>query len=77
MTTSPESAKLDPSTSRLQRSNRGQLELRSVDLDGLLGADHRARLVSVFVEGLDVGPLYERMSVQRSLPPGIWICSQL
>ena len=38
--------------------NRGQLELRSIDLDGLLSADHRARLVWAFVEGLDLSPLY-------------------
>lgn len=46
---------------RLQRPNRSQLELRSVDLDGLLPADHRARLVWDFVAGLDLGPLYERI----------------
>lgn len=46
---------------RLQRPNRSQLELRSVDLDGLLPADHRARLVWDFVAGLDLAPLYERI----------------
>jgi transposase len=46
------------STPRVQRPNRDQLELRSVDLDGLLPPDHRARLVWEFVEGLDLGPLY-------------------
>jgi len=43
---------------RVERPNRAQLELRSVDLDGLLPADHRARLVWDFVEGLDLAPLY-------------------
>src|SRR5712692_10732937 len=43
---------------RVQRPNREQLELRSVDLDGLLPPDHRARLVWEFVEGLDLAPLY-------------------
>ena len=42
---------------RVQRPNRVQLELRPVDLDGLLPADHRARLGWEFVEGLDLGPL--------------------
>jgi transposase len=46
---------------RLQLPNRGQLELRSVDLDGLLGPVHRARLVWAFVLGLDLGPLYARI----------------
>jgi len=51
----------EPSVSpvpRVERPNRAQLELRSVDLDGLLPADHRARLVWDFVEGLDLAPLY-------------------
>lgn len=43
---------------RVQRPNRAQLELRSVDLEGLLPPDHRARVVWEFVEGLDLGPLY-------------------
>ena len=43
---------------RVQRPNRDQLELRSVDLEGLLPADHRARLVWAFVEGLDLAPWY-------------------
>lgn len=47
-----------PSPPRVQRPNREQLELRSVDLDGLLPPDHRARLVWDFVEGLDLAPLY-------------------
>ena len=59
---------LVPGTPRLQRPNRGQLELRSVDLDGLLPADHRARLVWAFVEGLDLGPLYERIRAIEGHP---------
>jgi transposase len=47
-----------PPAPRVERPNRAQLELRSVDLDGLLPADHRARLVWEFVEGLDLSPLY-------------------
>jgi transposase len=47
-----------PPLPRVERPNRAQLELRSVDLDGLLPADHRARLVWDFVEGLDLSPLY-------------------
>jgi transposase len=46
------------SAPRVQRPNRTQLELRPADLDGLLPADHRARVVWDFVEGLDLGPLY-------------------
>lgn len=39
---------------RLQRPNRGQVQLRPSDLEGLLPADHRAREVWAFVEGLDL-----------------------
>jgi transposase len=44
---------------RVQRPNRRQLELRAIDLEGLLPDDHRARLVWDFVEGLDLRALYE------------------
>ncbi|HEV8264179.1 MAG TPA: IS1182 family transposase [Gemmatimonadales bacterium] len=43
---------------RLQRPNRAQIELRAVDLEGLLPTDHRARVVWEFVEGLDLAVLY-------------------
>jgi transposase len=43
---------------RVQRPNREQVELRPVDLESLLPADHRARVVWEFVEGLDRAPLY-------------------
>jgi transposase len=48
-------------TPRIQRPNREQVELRAVDLEGLLAPDHRARLVWAFVEGLDLAPLYARI----------------
>jgi len=47
-----------PAEPRVQRPNRTQLELRPVDLEGLLPADHRARVVWEFVEGLDLAPFY-------------------
>lgn len=56
-----EREEVGPGVPRLQLPNRGQLELRSVDLDGLLAADHRARLVWAFTEGLTLGPLYARI----------------
>jgi transposase len=39
---------------RLLRANREQIELRPVDLEGVLPADHRARVVWDFVQGLDL-----------------------
>ena len=50
-----------PAEARLLRPNRQQLELRPADLDGLLPAEHRARVVWHFVEGLDLGPLYAQV----------------
>jgi len=58
---SPEAPRSQPAVKaepRLQRPNRAQVELRPVDLEGLLPADHRARVVWEFVEGLDLAPLY-------------------
>ena len=58
---SPEAPREQPAVKpepRLQRPNRAQVELRPVDLEGLLPADHRARIVWDFVEGLDLTPLY-------------------
>jgi transposase len=46
---------------RLRCAERGQVELRALSLDQLLPADHRARQVWAFVEGLDLGPLHDRI----------------
>lgn len=57
---------------RLQRANRLQVELRAVDLEGLLPPDHRARIVWEFVEGLDLTPLYAAIRAvegQAGRPP--------
>src|SRR2546428_151766 len=56
---------VSPTTPRVQRPNREQLELRSVDLEGLLPPDHRARLVWEFVEGLDLAPLYAAIRAEE------------
>src|SRR5262245_2252626 len=44
---------------RLLRPVRDQVEFQMACLDELIGADHRARLVWAYVEGLDLSPLYE------------------
>jgi transposase len=54
-------------TPRLLLPNRAQMELRAVDLESLLPADHAARAVWAFVESLDVSPLYAQVqSVEGS-----------
>lgn len=50
---------------RVLRPNRSQLSWDLVDLDAWLPGDHRARLVWAFVEGLDLGPLYEAIRSQE------------
>lgn len=46
---------------RLARPNRRQVQLRAMDLEGLLPLDHRARVVWGFVEQLDLTPLYAKV----------------
>jgi transposase len=46
---------------RVIRADRRQLSWDLVDLDGLLPADHRARLVWSFVESLDLAELYDQV----------------
>jgi transposase len=53
---------------RLVRPNRGQMELRAVDLEGLLAMDHPARAVWEFVESLDVSPLYAEVEAVEGMP---------
>ena len=43
------------------RPDRRQLRWDMIDLEGLLPADHRARVVWSFVESLDLSELYERV----------------
>ena len=47
------------SDARVVRPDRQQLRWDTVDLEGLLPADHRARIVWSFVESLDLSELYE------------------
>lgn len=44
---------------RVLRPDRSQLSWDLVDLEAWLPRDHRARVVWAFVEGLDLGPLYD------------------
>jgi transposase len=64
-TTTPKSADSRPAAPkakpRLVLPNRSQIELRSVDLDGILPQDHRARIIWAYVEGMDLTPLYDKM----------------
>jgi transposase len=59
---------MDEPNVRIMKACRNQLQMRSVDLDALLGADHPARIVWAFVEGLDLSPLYARIKAAGERP---------
>ncbi len=72
---------------RVVSPNREQLELRAVDLESLLPADHRARLVWDFVTRLDLTPLYEKIgsveggagrpATDPRVPMALWLYATL
>lgn len=53
---------------RLQEPQRNALELRVVDLDGLVAADDPVRDLWAYVEGLDLRELYARIEAREGEP---------
>ena len=53
---------------RVVQADRSQLELRPIDLDGLIPAGHRARAIWQFVEGLDLSAFYAPIKARGSQP---------
>lgn len=53
---------------RLREPERDQIELRAVDIDSLIGADHPARLIWAYVEGLDLRELEDRIKARDDRP---------
>lgn len=53
---------------RVLKPCRNQLQMRSVDLDSLLAAEHPARIVWAFVEKLDLSPLYAQIKAAGEHP---------
>jgi transposase len=47
---------------------RDQVELRAVDIDGLLGQDHPARVIWAYVEQLDLCGLEDAIAAREGLP---------
>jgi transposase len=52
---------MEKPAARVLKPNRAQIEMRPVDLEGLLPADHQARAVWAFVETMDLDPLYDQI----------------
>jgi transposase len=53
---------------RLREPNRDQIELRSVDIDSLIGQDHPARVIWAYVEDLDLSTLEDRVKARENRP---------
>jgi transposase len=53
---------------RLREPVRNQIELRAMDLDSLIGADHPARAVWAYVERLDLGVLEDQIKAREGRP---------
>jgi len=53
---------------RLREPQRDQIELRAVDIDSLIGEEHRARVVWEYVEGLDLSELEDRIKARGERP---------
>ncbi|HKX11039.1 MAG TPA: IS1182 family transposase [Stellaceae bacterium] len=53
---------------RLREPVRDQIELRAVDIDGLIGQDHRARIFWGYVERVDLRELEDRIKARENTP---------
>jgi transposase len=58
----------EPAPPRLREPQRDQIELRVVDLEGLLPVDHPARAVWAFVEQLDLSALRDAIKAREGAP---------
>ena len=53
---------------RLREPVRDQVELRAVDLDGVIGAEHPARVIWAYVQRLDLSAVEEAVGARRHGP---------
>jgi transposase len=58
----------DPGKARLREPVRDQIELRAVDLEALLSADHPARVIWAYVQKLDLRDLEEAVRAREHTP---------
>src|SRR3954466_11336086 len=64
----PQAEGLRSGAPRLREPNREQIELRSVDIDSLIGQDHPARVIWAYVEDLDLSILEDRVKARENRP---------
>jgi transposase len=67
----------DAGRPRLREPVRDQIELRAVDLDGLIGADHPARVIWKYVQGLDLRSLEQAVRAREHTPGQAPVSPQL
>jgi transposase len=67
----------DPGRPRLREPMRDQIELRAVDLDGLLAPDHPARVIWDYVQGLDLRSLEQAVRAREHTPGQAPVSPQL
>ena len=53
---------------RLREPQRGQIALRAVDIESLIGEDHPVRLIWSYVEELDLSELENRIKARGDRP---------
>jgi transposase len=53
---------------RLREPRRDQIELRAVDIESLIGAEHPIRVIWAYVAGLDVSELEDRIKARGDRP---------
>jgi transposase len=53
---------------RLREPQRDQIELRAVDIESLIGEDHRVRVIWAYVAGLDLSELEDRIKARDDRP---------
>src|ERR1700730_12844145 len=58
----------DPGRPRLREPVRDQVELRVMDLDRLIAAEHPARVIWDYVQGLDLGSLEQAVQAREHTP---------
>ena len=64
----PQSAMARHGAPRLREPKRDQIELRAVDIESLIGADHAVRVIWAYVEGLDLSELEDRIKARDDRP---------
>jgi transposase len=60
----PQTAPASLAPPRVYEPQRDQIELRAVDIDGLIGEDHPARLIWAYVEPLDLRELEDQIKAR-------------